>query len=211
MNTKNTRPVEQDLYDYSVGNKPAPTDDKYKQLIEMMMTDKNYSVAKEKITCYLAGVNHNPAKHDYDGRGLVDGIMRPYEVKPTTYWGTPSSKLRMKCSFADYTDQRLRKDRKQKPIIVVSGFHLTRLVYAVSFDFNAAPFVGAMEQYMQEHMEGDMYRGQRLIPAPDIRDIMKIPKDEVNVLYPSSMEVIRKNETAMNGNVFKFFEEHFRR
>lgn len=206
MRTKHTRTVEEDLYNFAVDKPTAPSDVKYLQLIQMMMEDKNYSVAKEKITCYLAGVNHNPAKHDYDGSGLVDGENRVFEVKPTTYWGG-TGKLSMKCSFADYTEKRLVDDIKHNPIIVVSGFNLCRLIYAVQFDFNAKPFVDKMKQCL--HSFEQDYKGKRIIPAPNIRHIMQIPKDKVKVLYPPSMEVIRENKKAMQGNVFKFFEENF--
>lgn len=199
-------PLECDLYNYSVGDNVAPTEDKYKQLLHVVMTDKNYSVGKEKVLCFLAGVNHNPAKHDYDGTKLVKGEARQIEVKPTTYWG--KTKLNMKCAFADYTEARFAEDRKVNPIMVVGGFDLHRLLYAVSFDFNSPPFLAAMAEAMHRDTEAARDTpGRRLIPNPNIRAIEQIK--DVELLYPgkSNRAVLDEHRYAMTNSVYDFINK----
>lgn len=199
-------PLEQDLFEFAIGGKIDVTTDKYKQVIELMMMDKNYSVAKEKITCYLAGVNHNPAKHDYDGKAFRNGRHRPVEVKPTSYWG--KTKLSMKCAFGDYSMERFDRDKREDLLMVVAGFNRTRLIYGLEFDFNSKPFLdaiqAAIEKVIQAVKSGASRPGTRIIPSPSINVISQI--ENINILYPSSdeREVIEKNKDALNRQVYEF-------
>ena len=189
-------PLEEDLYKYAIGEEVSPTNAKYNALLEVVMTDKNYSVGKEKVMCFLAGVNHNPAKHDYDGVKIVRGVSRQVEVKPTTYWG--NAKLNMKCAFADYTPERFTEDKKVNPIMVVGGFNMHRLLYAVMFDFNSPTFVAAIKRDMDKDKKAALAKpGRRFIPKPMCRDIEQI--DNIELLYPPNKSVLDANRHTMTG------------
>lgn len=202
-------PIEQDLFEFATGGKVEATEKKYAELLEMMMLDKNYSVAKEKLTCYLAGVNHNPAKHDYDGKALIDGKHRPIEVKPTTYWGGQGARLSMKCSFGDFTDKRFKRYREDDVSMVVSGFNKKTLVYGVQFDFNEEPFLNDIQEQMDKVKRTGKV-GTRLIPAPNIKVISQI--ENVSILYPSRerRDILEKNRSSLNKHVYEFLMDRLR-
>lgn len=105
--------LEEDLFNYSVDNEMEikETGEKYKSLISRTMMDKNYSATKEWICCFLANSSHNPAKHDYDGIVMTPAGPRHVEAKPHSVF-QPKKKLNIKCSWADYTPERLDKDKK---------------------------------------------------------------------------------------------------
>ena len=200
------------MFDYAVGRTPDVNAKHFEELLEAVMLDKNFSSAKEIISCYLVGVSHNPEKHDYDGIGLINGKHRPVEVKPTTYWG--KGKLNMKCAFADYTEERLKRDIKADVYMVVTGFHFTRLLYGVAFDFNAPPFQQAMrdetESKTRKNKAGSSSgkgANPRITPAPYVRAISQIK--DVKILYPSKDDIgiLDKHKDAMTGATYKFLKE----
>jgi len=200
-------PLEQDLFEFATNGKIDFTAEKYEQVLKMMMTDKNYSVAKEIIACYLAGVNHNPAKHDYDGMALRNGRHRPVEVKPTTYWGG-KTKLSMKCAFGDYTMGRFERDKREDVLMVVAGFNRTRLVYGLEFDFNSKPFLDFIQAGIEKVTEAIRSQiskpGTRIIPSPAISVISQI--ENIRILYPSreNKELIEQNKDSLNTQVYEF-------
>ncbi len=198
--------MEEDLYHLATGGPLNATDEKYEQVLRIMMLDKNYSVAKEKVSCYLASVNHNPAKHDYDGKKLIDGVNRPVEVKPTTYWGG-TGKLSMKCSFGDFTQERFERYKEDDVFMVVSGFNRIDLVYAVTFSFNEKPFLDEIQKQMDKVIKGDKRPGTRIIPAPNVNAIAQI--EEVNIIYPGpgDFDKIHKHKEAINSKVYQFFKQ----
>ncbi|MCG8625482.1 MAG: hypothetical protein MJE68_26225 [Proteobacteria bacterium] len=205
------RPLGAAMFKYAIGKPPEPNDGHFEELLKAVMLDKNFSPAKEIISCYMVGVTHNPAKHDYDGFGLINGKDRPIEVKPTTYWEEGKNRLRMKCAFADYNMERLAKDIAADVRMVVTGFSLERLVYGVAFDFNAPPFQQAMrektEKLIQKGKGADAPKNHRVIPAPDVRDIMQIK--DVEILYPSKDEIgiLDVNKDAMTRDTYKFLKQ----
>ena len=203
--SRSTRSLGAVMYDYATGLTPQPTPKHFAQLLEMGMLDKNYSSAKEEISCYIVGANRNTEKHDYDGTILIKGVHRPVEVKPTTYWGRKGGELRMKCAFADYTEERLKRDIAEDVYMVVTGFDGTRLLYGVAFDFNAPPFLKAIRQQMDSVMATGTV-GQRITPAPNISAIAQI--ENVEILYPSKAEagILDKHKHAMTGATYKFLK-----
>ena len=123
----------QDLTDYALGKtvEHKRMAKNYLELIKLAMLDKNYSAAKEVITCHIAGYQHNQHKHDVDGYKYVGGDKMECEAKPKTYWGT--SPLSMACAFADMRKETYQGLKKRRVQIVSSGFNETQLLYGISF------------------------------------------------------------------------------
>lgn len=171
--------LHQDLYDYAIGKQASSRVENYHELIKLALTDKNYSFAKEIITCYLAGYAHNPNKHDLDGHKIVDGQQVFCEVKPTAYWG--KVKLNMKCGFADFTASRLDEYTSKNPEVLVSGFDKHRLLYCIGFKFNCQPFRDKIAQDVDKITL--LRSGRRCTPAPTIAQIRRIDPTEIKRYY----------------------------
>ena len=212
--SKSTRPLHAAMLDYALGLPPDPNYKHFEELLRIVMLDKNFSSAKEDISCYLANVIPNKEKHDYDGILRIGGKHRPVEVKPTTYWGGGKRRLNMKCAFADYNKERLERDIAANVRMVVTGFNGTRLIYGVAFDFNAPPFLNAMRE-QTESMTVKNKKGNpsgrgvnpRIIPAPTVRDISQIK--DVEILYPSKDEigVLDDHKDAMTRDTYNFLKQ----
>ena len=190
----------QDLTDVALGKKVEHKGmaKNYLELIELAMLDKNYSAAKEIITCHIAGYQHNRHKHDVDGYKYIGGAKIECEVKPKTYWGT--SKLSMACAFADMRKDTYKELQKRKINIVSSGFNGIHLVYCVEFPFNSSSITAFMEKHFQKKFEG----GRRSIPTFNHQAITPINAHLMQLHYPSDKSILEKHKEAINRKVYGF-------
>lgn len=115
-------------------------------LLTAYINDNNSSSLREFITVSIAGYNHNPNKLGYNGYKQSTSIgakpvaceAKPKNIKTQGYELKKSkAKLDGGGGFNDYTIDRLRKDVKENPNILSSGFVDGQLLYILEFPFRA--------------------------------------------------------------------------
>ncbi len=114
-------------------------------LLTVYINDKNSSSLREFVTVSVSGYNHNPEKLGYNGfkhNSTIGGQPIACEAKPKNIQTEnydqkkTKSKLNGEGGFNDYTIERLRKDIKENPNILSSGFIDGQLLYILEFPFS---------------------------------------------------------------------------
>lgn len=133
-------------------------------LLDMNLTDPNFSSLAETIPLEIGGYNSHDIKHGYDGFiGESYDIADEYvEQKPQKTSNT-DKKLNGGGSFADYTLVRLSKDKSHgdKLKLMISGFVNGELIYVYKVPHNHSTFI--------DHIEGRTNQlisdGKRVLPS----------------------------------------------
>ncbi|MEK7171764.1 MAG: hypothetical protein AAB739_02530 [Patescibacteria group bacterium] len=113
-------------------------------LLTAYINDKNSSSLREFVTVSIAGYQHNPNKLGYNGykqNSAIGGQSISCEAKPkniqTEGYDQKKSKPKLngEGGFNDYTIERLKKDIKENPNLLSSGFIDGELQYILEFPF----------------------------------------------------------------------------
>lgn len=114
-------------------------------LLTAYINDKNSSSLREFVTVSVAGYRHNPNKLGYNGfkqNSAIGGKPISCEAKPkniqTEDYDQKKTKPKLNGGggFNDYTIERLKKDIKENPNLLSSGFIDGELQYILEFPFN---------------------------------------------------------------------------
>lgn len=114
-------------------------------LLTAYINDKNSSSLREFVTVSIAGYQHNPSKLGYNGfkqNSAIGGKPISCEAKPkniqTEGYDQKKSKPKLngEGGFNDYTIERLKKDAKENPNLLSSGFIDGELQYILEFPFS---------------------------------------------------------------------------
>ena len=114
------------------------------QLLDQTFNDKNSSTDREDITTILSDRKPSTTKHGYDADG------ENVEVKPKNYLGT--TKLSGDASYSDLTWKRFDNYKKDKPIILISGFYKGKLVFIFEIPFNHPPILKRLEEQLIKNL-----------------------------------------------------------
>lgn len=144
--------------------------EEYKQIIvDLLManlTDPNYSSLAEAIPIRLANYNPNEdkEKHGYDGfiGESFDNATKYVEHKPKKT-NNKSKKLDGSGGFADYTIEKLNKDKSlgDKLNLMISGWVNGNLIYAYELPQNYSPFMEQIEKRTLKCISN----GKRVLPT----------------------------------------------
>ena len=113
-------------------------------LLTAYINDKNSSSLREFVTVSIAGYQHNPNKLGYNGykQNSAIGVQsisceaKPKIIQTEGYDQKKSKpKLNGEGGFNDYTIERLKKDIKENPNLLSSGFIDGELQYILEFPF----------------------------------------------------------------------------
>lgn len=113
-------------------------------LLTAYINDKNSSSLREFVTVSIAGYQHNPNKLGYNGfrqNSAIGGKPISCEAKPkniqTENYEQKKTKPKLNGAggFNDYTTERLKKDIKENPNLLSSGFVDGELQYILEFPF----------------------------------------------------------------------------
>ncbi|GBC88149.1 hypothetical protein HRbin13_00267 [bacterium HR13] len=176
--------------------------DAFLDLLNLYSNDKNSSKIRELVTLWISGFEPSPAKLGYNGFRIGRGVVK-CEVKPKNTEST-KKKLRGEGSFNDYTYERLEKDIKENPTVLVSGFVLGKLLYIMSFEFRC------LESHLKSLLD-KRFRGKPRQAGEYLRSAQFSFKDYVNC---QSLRIVylRDNWQAfkeyISKDLVKFFESH---
>lgn len=128
----------------------------FSDLLTMYINDRNSSRLREYITVITAGYVHSEGKIGFNGykqSNAVGGRPIACEAKPRNIFTADfkdfaEGKRKTKPAlfngggnFTDYTPDRFRKDRRENPMILASGFIDGRLIYILEFPFATSSFL----------------------------------------------------------------------
>ena len=168
------------------------------ELLDLYYNDKNSSTLRQFVLVSLSGFIPSDKKIGYNGyRESPIKKEEQYnycEAKPKNInvQGKKQRKLDGGGNFTDYTWNRLKKDIKQNPIMIVGGFIDGKLIYIFRFPFNTPSFVAKLAKHLEKHFpKGD-------IEGRFLRSASFTLKDYVNT---KGLEVeVFANKTTLNQN-----------
>ena len=190
-------------------------------LIDLLTTyinDKNSSTLREFITVSLAGYQHLEDKIGYNGykqSSITKGKTIKCEAKPKNYdteelkkykqgkRKTIPSKLNGNGNFTDYTFERLKRDIKENPNMLISGFVDGKLIYILEFPFNNKPFVDKLKQQLNKRFPKGDISGQYLRSANfNYSNFVKINK--LKIVYLLKKSELKNYKNYINRKFFEF-------
>ena len=127
-------------------------------LLTAYLNDKNSSTLREWVTATLCGYEHESRKLGYNGfRHDSFGNILHCEVKPQNCETSGTRRtLNGGGHFNGYTHKRFEKDRRENPMLLISGLIDGRLVYVLEVPFNTPGIVGALEKNLRKFLpKGD--------------------------------------------------------
>ena len=130
-------------------------------LLTMYYNDKNSSSLRQYVVAAEMGYTPSKEKIGYNGYKHstvdVDKILH-CEVKPKNINtnDVKHKKLDGRGNFTDYTQARLKKDKKANPMMLSAGFIDGKLIYIIAFPFNSKQFITELDrQLVKQYPNGD--------------------------------------------------------
>lgn len=173
----------------------------FTDILTMYINDKNSSTIREYITVVMAGYEHSENKIGFNGfkqNSIVGGKPIACEAKPKNFntedilayrskiRKTMPAKLNGAGNFSDYTFNRLKKDIKENPHILVSGFVDGKLIYILEFPFNNKDFVSKLRAQLKKNFSGNKDKPGHFLRSAnfDHRDYMDLGKVKKIYIVP---------------------------
>ncbi|MDD4122769.1 MAG: hypothetical protein PHO23_00605 [Candidatus Pacebacteria bacterium] len=174
-------------------------------LITVYINDKNSSLLREYITVSIAGYIPNVSKIGYNGfrqETELSGKINSCEAKPQNIIsGENKRKLNGGGNFTDYTFARLKKNLKDNPNMLISGFVDGELLYVLEFPFKCKYFKDRLkEQLLKRFPDGDK-KGEFLRSANFTFEHYK-KCSGLKIIFLSKTNLIKNKQYFVN----KFYE-----
>jgi hypothetical protein len=158
-------------------------------LLMINLTDPNFSSLAEAIPINMAGYKSHDDKHGYDGFiGESYDVAQKYVEQKPKKTSSKDSKLNGGGSFADYTIERLSKDKSKGEHLnlMISGFVNGELIYVYEVPHNFKPFM----EHIETKTIDSISKGKRVLPTfsytnyKDCKDIKLIyRRDNIDDYY----------------------------
>ncbi|NBP55807.1 hypothetical protein EBU71_04575 [bacterium] len=137
--------------------------------LEVNLTDPNFSSLAEAVPLEMCGYEQVPGKHGYDGYlgSSPEDAQEVVEAKPEKSYlkedGSVSGKLNGGGSYADYTIERLERDKSlgDKLVLLISGWVNGDLIYVYKVPHNHPNFVHKIEERTNQLIS----QGKRVLPS----------------------------------------------
>ena len=190
-------------------------------LLKAYINDKNSSTLREFVTTVMSGYTHESRKTGYDGyRDTASGKRRYCEVKPQNYATedigahqrgerkTLPKKLDGSGHFNGYTHKRFKRDMKEKPSLLLSGFVDGRIVYILEVPFNASGIIARLRKRLRDHLPSGDKPGRYLIGAASFgfRDYKDSGELMVNFILPP--EGLQQHRPCISQKFYAFLLEY---
>ena len=174
-------------------------------LVTAYINDKNSSSLREFVTVVISGYEHNPKKLGYNGfkqDSAIGGKPIACEAKPkniqTDGYDQRKTKPRLngEGGFNDYTIERLKKDNRENPNILSSGFVDGELQYILEFPFSVV-YKRLKTQLPKERIIGTYKRGANF----NFSHYESYSK--IRIIYLNK-QAIEKNQKYFNKSLYSF-------
>lgn len=194
----------------------------FTDLLTTYINDHNSSTLREYLTVTMAGYEHSEGKIGFNGfkqTSIIGGKPIACEAKPKNFntedlraykegrrKGKPST-LNGNGNFTDCTFSRFKKDKKENPHMLVSGFVDGKLIYVLEFPFKTRDFTKKLDIQLKKHFpSGKHIKGNFLRSANfSFKDYIK--SDELRVIFLLSKKELEKYKIYINKKFFNCLYE----
>jgi len=179
-------------------------------LLTAYINDRNSSTLREFVTVSIAGYEHTDKKLGYNGFKQSSAIgSNPIacEAKPqniqTDGYDLKKSKPKLEAggSFNDYTEERLRKDLRENPNILASGFIDGHLQYILEFPFSALK--ERFEELIKKRWKGKKRKTGEYIRGASFNFNHIKKHNSLRIIY-KNIESIHNNEKYFQKELYQF-------
>lgn len=174
-------------------------------LITVYINDKNSSLIREYITVSVAGYIPNTSKIGYNGfrqETELGGSNIACEAKPQNIISNENKrKLNGGGNFTDYTFARLKKNLKDNPNMLISGFIDGELIYVLEFPFKCKCFKDILKKQLEKRFPNGDKKGEFLRSANFTFEHYKMCS-KFNVIFLSKDKLVENKKYFVN----KFYE-----
>ncbi|OHB17560.1 MAG: hypothetical protein A2749_00600 [Parcubacteria group bacterium RIFCSPHIGHO2_01_FULL_45_26] len=194
----------------------------FTDLLTTYINDHNSSTLREYLTVTIAGYEHSEGKIGFNGfkqTSIVGGKSIACEAKPKNFntedlldykEGNRKRKpapLNGNGNFTDYTLSRFKRDKKENPHMLVSGFTDGRLVYILEFPFKHKSFIDKLNKQLNKYFpSGKHTKGSFLRSANfDYKDY--IFSRDLKIIFLLSKKELLKCKDYINRKFFTFLYE----
>lgn len=149
---------QKELNDYLLGKSKNNLIAMLTDLVTIYINDVNSSTLREFLTVTIAGYEHSEGKIGYNGyKQTIYGSPIMCEAKPKNIRSSGKRKLNGGGNFTDYIHERLERDLKENPNILVSGFVDGKLIYIIEYSFSCKSFVEKLKRQLNKRFpNGDV-------------------------------------------------------
>lgn len=189
----------------------------FTDILTMYINDRNSSTIRECLTVTIAGYKHSEKKIGFNGfkqSSMVGGKPIACEAKPKNFntedlvayeegiKKTKPAKLNGGGNFTDYTFARFKKDRKENPRLLVSGFVDGELIYILEFPFDYLSFVKRLKIQLKKRFPNGDKSGEFLRGANFTFEHYKNCK-ELKVIYLEK-DKLEKHKKQLTQKYYNF-------
>ena len=193
----------------------------FTDLLTMYINDRNSSTIREFLTVTIAGYEHNPHKIGFNGfKHMTAGKPIACEAKPKNIntgdykeyesgkRATKPPSLNGSGNFTDYTFARLKKDIKENPNVLSSGFIDGKLIYILEFPFKTKSFVEKLRKRLKKRFPGGKDLSGEFLRSANFMFSDFYHSPSLKVIY-----VLKKSELAnfkklISKDLFQFLLKH---
>lgn len=185
----------------------------FTDLLTTYINDHNSSTLREYLTVTIAGYEHSEGKIGFNGfkqTSIVGGKPIACEAKPKNFntedlqsykdgrrKGKPST-LNGNGNFTDYTFPRFKKDKKENPHMLVSGFVDGKLIYVLEFPFKTKDFVKKLNTQLKKHFPDGKHKKGNFLRSASFSFKDYILSDGLKVIFLLSKKELEKYKIYIN-------------
>lgn len=172
-----------------------------KDLLDIIMNDKNSSTAREIAILKTAKYNHLEGKLDYDGYKddeFVEVKSRNFDSKKQK-----NSKLKGEGNYTDYTWERYDHHYNDNPTMLIGGFVDGKLLYIFKTKYSNK---GLQDRFIERLTNFFGNKSSIRKPGTYLRSLdfnYSHYKDDCELIYIAPKEKICYNEKNINKELFK--------
>lgn len=192
----------------------------FTDLLTTYINDRNSSRLREYITVVTAGYTHSEGKIGFNGykqSSVVGGKPIACEAKPRNIFTddfrsfaegkrkTKPALLNGGGNFTDYTPARLKKDKRENPMMLSSGFIDGKLIYILEFPFTTHSFIKKLKIQLEKAFPNGVRRNGVFLRSAifDFRDYTAART--IRVVYRLPMQELEEYKKFFNVHFYEFF------
>jgi hypothetical protein len=176
-------------------------------LLTTYMNDVNSSTLRQFVTVALSGYTPTERKLGYNGyrqSTLVTGGTEVCEAKPVNVRPGTRKRLNGGGSFSDYTPERLERDFKANPRLLVSGFVDGRLIYIIEFPFRCPSFVAELRGHLRRAFPSGAREPNRFLRSANFNFRHYKDCQDLEVHFVASDDILRETRENFTRDFLRF-------
>ncbi|OYT34541.1 MAG: hypothetical protein B6U87_01835 [Candidatus Aenigmarchaeota archaeon ex4484_52] len=111
-------------------------------------------------------------------------------------------------NFTDYTFERLERDKKENPNMLISGFVDGKLIYILEFPFDYPEFNKHLEQQLNNHFKDGKDKTGQFLRSANFHYKYFINCKKLKIDFLLNKEHLKNCKQYIVENFYKFLEEN---